>query len=102
MYLLSSVLCCLDSCLKEDLWFPCRVLKVFSVSPMYVWSCSLSLDLTVAWYMMDFVRQRPDRGHSFVFLQLHCLGVACLLVLSLDSMDLLCPSIFCFMLLIQQ
>ena len=100
-YLLSSVAFRLSKELNDVLWFASLVLNEFSVRPTYVWGgllVVLSLVVTVAWYTTDSVIHLLDSGHSsLLFLgQLHTSGL--FVVKTVDSVDLLCPSIVCSML----
>ena len=52
------------------MWFLYRVLKSFSVSPMYVSEVLSSLRVTVAWQMTDDRRQFPLSGHEIFCRQL--------------------------------
>ena len=85
--------------LNEDLWLANLVLNVFAVRPMYVWLSLVSLVVTVAWYIIDLVRHCPCTGQLFGCLQLHFL--ATLSSFTFVKIDLLCPSMVVFTLLIQ-
>ena len=95
---------------NDAVWFLYLVLKLFSVSPMYVSVVLLSLRVTVAWRITDDCRQFPSGGHVFFCRQLHVLllsmeAAAAVVVLSIciDAvrMRLLWLSIICFVLFMQ-
>ena len=66
----NSVLSLCLGFLKLCRWLYHRVLKLFSVNPIYVVSL-LDAVLTVAWYTIHLVRHCPLRGHFEASLQLH-------------------------------
>ena len=105
MYLLNAVALRSPMLLKLCLWFVNLFLNVPSVSPMYVDSSSLSALFTVAWYINDFDRHFPSKGHA-CRRQLQSLLVLLLALLLLGfwvflNILLLCDDTICCMFAIQ-